>query len=174
MKCHCLTLSDFQSQENTKHFFLKLDCIFLLVSPGAAGVAAELRLPVDVEPVGGVGDPGGPVGRGLLGELHDALVPQLAHVHLEREQGEHHEAEHGEGHHLRQLLDRVEEGVDDGLEARHDGHCLESSENPEGPETRQVAHVYEGCQVARTDHKKVQPIPRVSQISVIVQNESFG
>lgn len=57
---------------------------------------------------------------------------------------------------------------------RHDGHCFESSENPECPETRQVAHVNEGSQVAGADHKEVQPVPRVSQISVIVQNESFS
>lgn len=56
----------------------------------------------------------------------------------------------------------------------HNGNCFESPENPEGPESRQVAHVYEWCQVAGTDHKEVQPIPRVSQISVIVQNESFS
>ena len=93
---------------------------------------------------------------------------------LEGKQGEHHEAEHSQSHHLRQLLDRVEQGIDDGLEAGHDGDCLESSEHPEGSEARQVAHVYEGCQVSGTDHKKVQPIPRVSQISVIVQNESFS
>ena len=104
------------SQENTRNFLLKRDCI-LLVSPGAAGVATQLRLPVDMEPVVGVPDPGGPVGGRLLRQLHDALVPQLAHVHLEREQGEHHEAEHGQGHHLRQLLDRVEEGIDDSLKA---------------------------------------------------------
>ena len=109
MKCQSV------SQENTRHFLLNRHCI-LLVSPGAAGVAAQLGLPVDVEPVAGVGDPGGPVGGRLLRQLHDALVPQLAHVHLEREQGEHHEAEHGQGHHLRQLLDRVQEGVDDSLE----------------------------------------------------------
>ena len=70
-----------------------------------------------MEPVVGVGDPGGPVHGRLLRHHHDALVPQLAHVHLEREQGEHHEAEHGEGHHLRKLLHRVEEGIDDSLEA---------------------------------------------------------
>ena len=93
---------------------------------------------------------------------------------LEGEQGEDHEAEHGEGHHLRQLLDGVQQGIDDSLEAWHDGHRLESSEYPKGPQARQVSHVYEGGQVSGTDHKKVQPIPRVSQISVIVQNESFS
>ena len=58
--------------------------LHFLVSPCAAGVAAELWLPIDVEPVAGVRDPAGPVQGGVLGELHDALVPQLAHVHLEQ------------------------------------------------------------------------------------------
>ena len=64
--------------------------------------------------MGGVGDPAGPVGVGR--HLQHTLVPQLTHVHLEREQGEHHEAEDGERHHLRQLFHRVQQSVDNSFE----------------------------------------------------------
>ena len=37
-------------------------------------------------------------------------------IHLESEEREDHEAEDGEGHHLGQLLHRVEQRVDDGLQ----------------------------------------------------------
>ena len=145
-----------------------------LFSPRSAGVATQLRLTVDVEPVGGVGDPVGPVGGGGDGDLHHTLVPQLTHVDLQGEESEDHQAEHGERHHLRQLLHRVQESVDDRLQSGHDGDGLQSSEHSEGPETGQVAHVYEGGEVARSDDQEVKPVPGVPQVGVVVQNESFS
>ena len=70
-------------------------------SPRSTGVPTQLRLPVDIEPVGGVGHPVGPVGGGDGGDLHHTLVPQLAHVDLEGEQSEDHKAEDGQCHDFR-------------------------------------------------------------------------
>ena len=56
----------------------------------------------------------------------------------------------------------------------HDRDSFQCSENSECSQSRQVAHINEGCEVTGTDHNKVQPVPRVPQIRVIVQNESFG
>ena len=72
-------------------------------SPRATGVTTQLRLSVNIEPVRGVGDPAGPVG--VARYLQYTLVPQLTHVDLQSEQGEHHQTEDGERHDLRQLLD---------------------------------------------------------------------
>ena len=68
----------------------------------------------------------------------------------------------------------MEESVDDRLEAGHDGDSLQSSEHSESPEAGQVAHVYEGGEVARADDEEVQPVPGVPQVGVVVQNESFS
>ena len=152
--------------------FLQFFVSFFLFSPCSTGVATQFRLTVDIEPVGGIGDPVGPVGGG--GDLHHALVPQLPHVDLQGEQSEDHQAEHGERHHLRQLLHWVQEGVDDRLQAGHDGDGLQSSQHSESPEPGQVAHVYEGGEVARADDEEVQPVPGVPQVGVVVQNESFS
>ena len=57
---------------------------------------------------------------------------------------------------------------------RHYGDSLESSEDPEGPQASQIAHVYEGGEVARADDEEVQPVPGVPQVGVVVQNESFS
>ena len=83
-------------------------------SPCATGVTTQLRLSVNIEPVRGVGDPAGPVG--VARYLQYTLVPQLTHVDLQSEQGEHHQTEDGERHDLRQLLDWVQQGVDDRLQ----------------------------------------------------------
>lgn len=69
-----------------------------------------LRVPIDVRLVG-------------LPAEH-ALVPQLAHEHLQREQGEHAEAEHDERHHFDELAHGFEQGVDDGAQA-----CKKSTNN---------------------------------------------
>ena len=140
--------------ETVKHLadFLQFLSVFLF-SPCSTGVAAQLRLTVDIEPVGGVAHPVGPVGGG--GDLEDTLVPQLPHVDLQGEQREDHQAEHGERHHLRQLLHWVQESVDDRLQAGHDGDSLQSSEHSESPEAGQIAHVYEGGEVARADDEEV-------------------
>lgn len=51
--------------------------------------------------------------------VHDAhaLLPQVAHEELQADQGEDAEAEHGENHHVRQLLHRLYQGAHDGLQA---------------------------------------------------------
>ncbi len=48
--------------------------------------------------------------------------PRIEHAartesNLESKEGEDHEAEDGKGHHLRQLLHRVQQRIDDGLQA---------------------------------------------------------
>lgn len=48
-------------------------------------------------------------------EVLHALVPELPHVDLQREQREHHQAEDGQRHYLRELLERVQQRVDDGF-----------------------------------------------------------
>ena len=53
---------------------------------------------------------------GAAGGLH-AFVLEDAHIDLQREEREHHQAEHGQRHHLHQLLDAVQQRVDDGLQA---------------------------------------------------------
>ena len=44
----------------------------------------------------------------------DALVPQLAHKHLQGEQGQDAEAEDDQCHHFEQLAHGFEQSVDDG------------------------------------------------------------
>lgn len=56
------------------------------------------------------------VGSIVVVHVKDALVPQLPLVHLKSEEGEDHEAENRERHDLRQLLERMQECVDDGLQ----------------------------------------------------------
>ena len=53
-------------------------------------------------------------------------------------------------------------------------HCLECPEHPERPQPGQVPHLYEGGQISREDHGEVEPVPRVAEVTVIVQYESPG
>lgn len=45
-----------------------------------------------------------------------ALVAQLTLVHLQREKGKHHQTEDGQRHYFRQLLERMQQCVNDGLQ----------------------------------------------------------
>ena len=45
------------------------------------------------------------------------LLPQVAHEELQADEGEDAETEHGEDHHVRQLLHRLDQGAHDGLQA---------------------------------------------------------
>ena len=90
--------------------FLQFLSVFLF-SPCSTGVAAQLRLTVDIEPVGGVAHPVGPVGGG--GDLEDTLVPQLPHVDLQGEQSQHHQAEDGQHDGVTKLFHGLQQGVDD-------------------------------------------------------------
>lgn len=118
-------------------------------------------------------------------ELPDALLGEDAHVDLKAEQREHRQREHRQDDHIAEVLDGLDHGAHDGLEACgregeseqprltprrtsksqgrealvkagvgqtgtgtrgaahtwHDGHRLEGSEHPEGPEGRQVPEV---------------------------------
>lgn len=52
----------------------------------------------------------------VVNDAH-ALLPQVAHEELQADQGKDAEAEHGENHHVRQLLHRLDQGAHDGLQA---------------------------------------------------------
>lgn len=47
----------------------------------------------------------------------DALLPQVSHEELQADEREHAQAEHGEDHHVGQLLHRLDQGAHDGLQA---------------------------------------------------------
>jgi hypothetical protein len=47
--------------------------------------------------------------------MFNALVSQFAHVNLQGEKREDHEAKDREGHYLGELLETVQQGVDDSL-----------------------------------------------------------
>lgn len=53
---------------------------------------------------------------GAGGHAH-ALLPQVAHEQLQSDEGEDAEAEHGEDHHVRKFLHRLDQRADDGLQA---------------------------------------------------------
>ena len=55
-----------------------------------------------------------------------------------------------------------------------DRNCLEGSKDSKSSKSSQVSHFNEAGKVPGNYHKKVQPIPWITQISVIVQNESFS
>ena len=52
-----------------------------------------------------------------VGQAADTLLPQDAHEELQADEGEHAQAEHGQDHHVRQLLHRLDQGPHDGLQA---------------------------------------------------------
>lgn len=56
----------------------------------------------------------------------------------------------------------------------HYGNRLQRSQHTKGAQASQVAHLYEYGRVAGRDDNKVQPVPRVSQVRILVQQESFG
>ena len=56
----------------------------------------------------------------------------------------------------------------------HDGDGLEGAQDAERPESGEVPHFDERGEVAREDDREVQPVPRVAEVSVIIQNESSG
>lgn len=47
----------------------------------------------------------------------DALLPQVSHEELQADEGEDAEAEDGEDHHVGELLHRLNQGTNDGLQA---------------------------------------------------------
>lgn len=47
----------------------------------------------------------------------DALLPQVTHEELQANEGKHTEAEHGQDHHVRQLLHRLDQRAHNGLQA---------------------------------------------------------
>lgn len=68
-----------------------------------------------------------------------------------------------------------------GVLTRHDGDGLERPEHPEGSESCQVAQLdielakfYDQSDITRCYDHEVQPVPRVPQVSVLVENEALG
>lgn len=60
------------------------------------------------------------VGQTGLGDVdgpEHTLVAQVAHEELEADEGEDAQAEDGEDHHIRELLHRLDQGANDGLQA---------------------------------------------------------
>ena len=58
----------------------------------------------------------GQVGGRVVERPDDALLPQVAHEELQANQGEDAQAEHGQDHHVRQLLHRLDQSAHDGLQ----------------------------------------------------------
>ena len=56
----------------------------------------------------------------------------------------------------------------------HDGDRLEGPEDPEGAQAGQVAELDEGGEVAGEDDDEVEPVPRVPQVGVVVEDEPLG
>lgn len=112
--------------------------------------------------------------RPVGGNLAHALIAQLAHVDLEGKEREDHQTEDGQRHDLRQLAEGVQQRVDDRLQSGHDGHRLEGAQHAKSAQPRQVAHLHADGGVATSNDHEVQPIPRVSQIRVLVEQKALG
>lgn len=95
-------------------------------------------------------------------------------IHLQGKEGKHHQTENGQSHDLRQLPEGVEQSVDDGLEARHNGNGLQSSQYTKGSQAGQIAHIHADGGVARGYHHKVQPVPGIPEVGVLVQQKALG
>jgi len=55
----------------------------------------------------------------------------------------------------------------------HDGDCFKGSQDAKRPQARQIANFHSyGC-VSWGDYYEIQPIPRIPQIGIFVENESF-
>lgn len=57
---------------------------------------------------------------------------------------------------------------------RHNRDCLERPQDPEGPQPRQIPHLHPDGGVAGGDHNEVEPVPRVAEVGVLVDDEPFG
>lgn len=53
----------------------------------------------------------------IVWKISNTFVTQLAHVHLQSEQRKHHQTEDGQRHDFGQLLERMQQRIDDGLQA---------------------------------------------------------
>ena len=55
----------------------------------------------------------------------------------------------------------------------HDRYGLESSKHPERSETRQISNLHTDCRITTCYYHKVQPIPWISQVRVLVEYEAL-
>ena len=106
------------------------------------------------------------------GEVPDANLTEHTHVDLQAEEGEDGQDKNGEDYHIAQVLHRVDDGAHDGLEAGDHSHRLEGPEHTERFDGGEGAQVDGNCHAGHTDHADVQPVPRVTQIRILVHNKA--
>ena len=106
------------------------------------------------------------------GEVPDANLTEDTHVDLQAEEGEDSQDKNGEDYHIAQVLHRVDDGAHDGLEAGDHSHRLEGPEHTERFDGGEGAQVDGNCHVGHPDHADVQPVPRVTQIRVLVHDKA--
>ncbi len=75
----------------------------------------------------------------VFGAVPHALALQSAHVQLQADKSEHREHERGQNDHIAQTNHRLYERVDNCLQARHNCHRLESPQNAESSQHRQIS-----------------------------------
>lgn len=57
---------------------------------------------------------------------------------------------------------------------RHYRDRFQCSQHPKRPQAGQIAHLHADGRIAAGDDHKVQPVPRVAQVRVLVQHEALG
>lgn len=60
------------------------------------------------------------------------------------------------------------------LLTRHNRNSLQRPQHPKGPQPSQVADLHADSGISRRDHDEVQPIPRVPEVRILVQDETLG
>lgn len=71
----------------------------------------------------------------------DAFLRQHTHIDLEAHQREHGQREHGQNDHVAQILHRLNDGTDDGFQARHNGNGLQSAQHTKRAQRGQIAEI---------------------------------
>lgn len=112
----------------------------------------------------------GPVG----GHIPHAFVPQFTHVDLQCEKSEDHKAEYGQGHDLGQLAKGVQQCIDYSLQPWHYGHRFQRTQHTKRTQSGQIANLHANCRISTCYDHKVQPIPRITQIGIFVEQKAFG
>ncbi len=93
-------------------------------------------------------------------------------THLQTQEGEYCQRERGEDDDIAEILDGIDDGRDDGLEAWDHSNGLKCAEDAEGAESSKASQVDGDGDVGHEDHQKVQPVPRVTQVGEAVDEEA--
>lgn len=110
----------------------------------------------------------------ISGNSAYTFIPQFAHVNLQGEQSKDHETEYSQGHDLGQLAKGMKQCIDDGLQAGHNGNGFQCAEDTKCSQAGKIANFHANCRISAGDDHKVQPIPWIPQIRILVEQKAFG